>query len=185
MTNRLYKILVVLLGMALGVLASVVIATQLVQIRAAQLNQIMGAVPTTTKDVADPAIYSLLARADQNIQAGNLQAVIDSLAPVIETWQSDIDKTTGYQLLAVAELRMQHPQKAIPYAKKMTELTPGSFSFQILAVSYDESGDLLNALAAYQQMMMWSDNDSRSDFNTARARIISISRILGTDVPSK
>ena len=185
MRNRLYKILVVLLGMVLGVLASAAIATQLVQVRAAQLNQMMGAAPTATKDVADPAIYNLLAQADQNIQIGNPQAAIDSLAPVIETWRSDIDKTTGYQLLAVAELRMQHPQKAIPYAKKMTELTPSSFSFQMLAVSYDASGDLPNALAAYQQMMMWSDNDSRSDFNTARARIISISRTLGTEVPSK
>ncbi len=183
MRNKLNKILVVLLGMALGCLASAAVASQLVQIRAAQLNRMIGAAPTATEDVADPAIYNLLAQADQNIQTGNPQAAIDQLAPVIETWRSNFDKTTGYQMLAVAELNLQHPQRAIPYAKKMTELTPSSFSYQMLAVSYDASGDLPNALAAYQQMMMWNDNDARSDFNTARSRIIDISQTLGTQVP--
>ena len=180
---KIYKFMVVLLGMALGLLASAAIVVLLVQARSAQLNQMMGAAPTLTPDVADPAIYNLLAQADQNISAGNPQAVIDSLAPVIETWRSTIDKTSGYQLLAIAELRMQHPQKAIPYAKRMTELTPGSFSYQMLAVSYDTSGDLPKALGAYQQVMLWADNDSRTNFDTARARIASISKTLGTPVP--
>lgn len=183
MQTRLYKTMIVLLGMALGCLASIFIANQLLQVRATQLNKMMGAAPTPTVDVADPAIYNLLAQADKNIQNGNPQAAIDSIAPVIETWQSTIDKTSGYQLLAIAELNLQHPQKAIPYAKKMTELTPGSYSYQLLANSYDVAGDLPNALATYQQMMMWNDNDARSDFNTARSRIISISKILGTQVP--
>jgi len=183
MHNKFYKFLIALLGMALGCLASAALFAPLLQIRAAQLNKMMGAAPTATQDVADPVIYNLLAQADQSIQAGNPQAAVDLLVPLIETWPSSIDRSTGYQLLAVAELRMQHPQRAIPYARKFSELSPGSFSYQTLAAAYDNSGDLPKALGAYQQMMMWNDNDSRSDFNTARSRIISISRTLGTRVP--
>ena len=183
MLKKLYKVLLVALGMALGCLASAAIAALLLQTRAAQLNRLMGAAPTATEDVADPAIYNLLAQADQSIQSGNPQAAIDLLLPVVEDWPSTIDRTTGYQLLVLAELKQKQPQKAIPYALKMSELTPGSYSYQLLAAAYDGSGDLPRALGAYQQMMLWADNDKRSDFETARARILSISQTLGTPVP--
>ena len=183
MKDKVRKFLALLLGIALGCIVSLVVAVLLLRVRAIQLSTSMGAVPTAVVATADPAVYNLLAEADQAIQAGNPQKAIDLILPKVDSWSSPIDKGTGYQLLAVAEVKLNHPQEAIPYAQKMTQYSPGSFSYQLLAQAYDLSGDLRNALSYYQQMMMINDNDSRSDFAYARSRIISISQTLGTPVP--
>lgn len=150
------------------------------------MDQVLARLPMfiSPSAASNSQVYNLLASAEKDIQAGNPQAAIDALQPVVESWSSTIDKTTGYQLLSTAELRQQRLPLAINYARKMTELSPGSFSYQILAVTYDASGDRLNALSAYQQMLMWeTDNDSRSNFEAARARIRAISQALGTPMP--
>lgn len=184
MTDKTRKFLALLLGLTLGCIASLAISLVLIRVRAAQLSNLIGAAPTPAEDVTADVIYNLLAEADQAIQSGDPQKAIDILLPNVDSWSDPIDKGTGYQLLAVAEVNLNHPQKAIPYAKKMTEYNPGSFSYQLLAQAYDLSGDLPNALSIYQQMMMLNDNDPRSDFNYAQSRIIDISRTLGTPLPN-
>ena len=72
-------------------------------IRAEKIAKQVWVNPTPTQSSSEEEIFNLLAEADQNLQYGNPQAAIDMIQPVIETWPSEIDRATGYQLLSVAE----------------------------------------------------------------------------------
>jgi tetratricopeptide (TPR) repeat protein len=190
MKNTLPKVMGLIIGLILGLLVSVILVYFMFTARARQIIGVQAGgaavaqVPTPTEDIADPQVYALLEQADKLINSGKDQEAIDLLLPVIETWKSKIDKGTGYQIMAVAEVHLNHPQQAVPYAQKMCENAPGSFSYQMLARAYEMSGDMPNALASYQQMLLWNDNDSRSDFKQAREEINKLSSLLGTAVPT-
>jgi tetratricopeptide (TPR) repeat protein len=138
---------------------------------------------TPTADVADPEIYKILEQADAAIHANNPQQAIDLILPNIDKWSSPIDKATGYQLLAVSEFNLEHPQKSVIYAKKMVENDHGAFSLFLLAQAYDASGDLNNALATYQQILALSQTDDRVDYTVVRTRAATLSQTLGTPMP--
>jgi tetratricopeptide (TPR) repeat protein len=150
-------------------------------IRADQIAKQVWVNPTPTQSSSEEEIYNLLAEADQNLQYGNPQAAIDMILPVIETWPSEIDRATGYQLLSVAEGRLSHEKKAVVYAEKMVENSPGSFTYQMLGTAYEVKGDLENALEAYTMATTFDDDDFRFDLEYVNARIDILSEALGID----
>ena len=183
MKSRSRKFLALLLGLALGCVASIGVMAILLKVRANQLSSLLSPTQHTPTETADPAVYNLLQEADQAVHSGEPQKAIDLILPKVDSWSSPIDKASGYQLMAVAEVSLNHPQEAIPFAQKMTQYSPSSFSYQLLAQAYDLSGDLPHALSNYQQMLLINDNDPRADYKYALSRIASISQTLGTPIP--
>ena len=171
----------IILGVILGILVSVLMVYLFMDIRANQIAKQVWVNPTPTQSSSEEEIFNLLAEADQNLQYGNPQAAIDMIQPVIETWPSEIDRATGYQLLSVAEGRLSHEKKAVVYAEKMVENGPGSFTYQMLGTAYEVKGDLEKALEAYTMATIFNDNDFRFDPEYANARISIISEALGVE----
>lgn len=184
MNKRPIRFIAFLIGFIFGILASIIVIKVFIMVRSNHLESQVKTIPTISVEYSqEEDIYNLLAKADQNLQTGKFQATIDLILPVVDEWPSEIDRSSGYQLLAIAEMNLDHPEKSIEYAQKMTELSPGSFSYQMLAQAYDGTGDLANALNAYQQMIQFNDGDSRSDFDAASARILVLGKSLGTTTP--
>ncbi len=111
------RLLTCLAGLLVGYLLSAGVILLMLTARSNYLSATLG-YATAAVDVADSEIYKTLEEADKAIHTCNTIKAIDLIIPEIENWISPIDKGTGYQLLAVAEYNMGHPQQAIPYAKK-------------------------------------------------------------------
>ena len=179
------RILPVLLGFIVGCLLALLVSQNIMlRIRSKQLGAQFHPIATESVSMtSEEEIYNTLAKSDQYVQGGQYQKAIDLIKPVVESWPSEIDRSSGYNIMAIAEAQSGNFNKAIDYAEKVTELTPGSWSYQLLAQIYEADGDLVRALGAYKKVLEYDDNDSRSNPAFAEQKIYIIQYTLGTQTP--
>ena len=177
------KLISILIGVLLGCITTSIIIPILIHNRVNQVEQLVGSPYQSNDTSASAVMYNTLQSADMQLMSGNPQAAIDIILPVVETWDSRIDQATAYQLLATAELRLANYDSAIGYAKKMVELNPGSYAYQLLAVAYEADGQFDLAMQAYSMVLSYDDADPRTDFEYASQRIIEIQEELGIEAP--
>jgi tetratricopeptide (TPR) repeat protein len=195
MKEQISRLLLIAGGFVIGACLSVLLAGFVYSQRTAYLankvkmidfptlpKQTPASTPSTPSVAISDAAQQLDA-AKAVLQNGEPEKVENLILPYVDSWLLADDQAQGYLLVGQAEKQMDHAQLAVPYIKKSYTLQPSAQTLFLLAETYDQGGDIRNAVSSYQQLIVSPDPSSGVDYDKVRQRIIVLETLMGTQVP--
>ena len=114
------------------------------------------------------------------------ESVISILSPNMNKFTNRTEAAEAYVYLGIAELQLGHPQLAAGYFELTYANKPMSHNLFLLAVSYDQGGNIEKALEKYTLLVSIQDQTTRSDdIAYAQNRIREILTIKGISNPGQ
>jgi tetratricopeptide (TPR) repeat protein len=129
-------------------------------------NRIRNAVtypPTETVYSRGHEIVVAVDKAYEYIEEGKYQAVINLIAPQVESWSYSMNQADAYEVLILAELKLSNAEAAVAYAETLTTRHISSYSYQLLGQAYELNQQYDKAYEAYTNALASSDHSPRTN----------------------
>jgi len=128
----------------------------------------------------------LLGKAAYASFKGESENVVTSLASSMNKFTNRMEAAEAYFYLGSAELNLGHPQLAAGYFELMYANNPTAHGLFVVAISYDQGGNLDQALEKYTLFVSFQDGTTQAnEVSHAQQRIQEIMTIKGLVNPNQ